>query len=487
MSLKVGYKDLNFVLITRRMKVEQLYTGCLAQGAYYIESNGEAAIIDPLRTVDGYVRMAKERGAKIKYIFETHFHADFVSGHVTLAKETGAPIIYGPTAKTNFDAIIAEDGQEFKLGNVTIKLLHTPGHTMESSSYLLIDENGKNHALFSGDTLFLGDVGRPDLAQKAASMTQEELAGILYDSLRNKVMTLEDDVIVYPGHGAGSACGKNMSSETIGSIGHEKATNYALRADMTKDEFVKELTDGLMAPPAYFPLNVKMNKEGYDDFEQVLDRAETGLSVDAFEAAANETGAVLLDTRHQSEFAKGFIPKSTFIGIDGGFAPWVGALIKDVEQPILLIAEEGRREEVITRLSRVGFDNVIGYLEGGFEAWKAAGKEVDSFESISAEDLAKIQSEDNVKICDVRKPGEYAAEHIDGACTAPLDDLNNYLEKFDANKTNYIHCLGGYRSVIAISILKARGIHNVVDVLGGFKAIEKADFKLTDFVCPTTS
>ncbi|MEO9532211.1 MAG: MBL fold metallo-hydrolase [Crocinitomicaceae bacterium] len=469
------------------MKVEQLYTGCLAQGAYYIESNGEAAIIDPLRTVDGYIRMADERGAKIKYIFETHFHADFVSGHVTLAKETGAPIIYGPTANTDFEATIAEDGQEFKLGNVTIKLLHTPGHTMESSCYLLIDENGKDHALFSGDTLFLGDVGRPDLAQKAASMTQEDLAGILFDSLRNKVMTLADEVIVYPGHGAGSACGKNMSSETVGSIGHEKATNYALRADMTKEEFVKELTDGLMAPPAYFPLNVKMNKEGYDDFDQVLNRAEKALSVEAFEAAANETGAVLLDTRHQSVFSKGFIPKSTFIGIDGGFAPWVGALIKDVKQPILLIAEEDRREEVITRLSRVGFDNVIGYLEGGFEAWKAAGKEVDSFDSISAEDLAKIQTEDQVKICDVRKPGEYAAEHIDGACTAPLDDLNNYLEKFDADKTNYVHCLGGYRSVIAISILKARGIHNVVDVLGGFKAIEKADFKLTDFVCPTTS
>lgn len=469
------------------MKVEQLYTGCLAQGAYYIESEGEAAIIDPLRTVDGYIRMAKERGAKIKYIFETHFHADFVSGHVTLAKETGAPIVYGPTAKTNFEALIAEDGQEFKLGNVVIKLLHTPGHTMESSSFLLLDENGKEHALFSGDTLFLGDVGRPDLAQKAASMTQEELAGILFDSLRNKIMTLPDDVIVYPGHGAGSACGKNMSKETIGSIGHEKATNYALRADMTKEEFVKELTDGLLAPPAYFPLNVKMNKEGYDDFDKVLNRADTALNVEEFEAAANETGAVVLDTRHQSVFSKGFIPKSTFIGIDGGFAPWVGALIKDVEQPILLVVDEDRREEVITRLSRVGFDNVIGYLDGGFEAWKAAGKEIDSFDSISAEDLAKIQKDESCKIIDVRKPGEYSAEHIDGAATAPLDDLNNYLEKFDDSKTNYVHCLGGYRSVIAISILKARGIHNVVDVLGGFKAIEKENFELTDFVCPTTS
>ncbi len=487
MSRKVEGKGLNFEVRFKRMKVEQLYTGCLAQGAYYIESNGEAAIIDPLRTVDGYIKMAADRGAKIKYIFETHFHADFVSGHVTLAKATGAPIVYGPTANPQFDCVIGEDNQEFKLGDVTIKLLHTPGHTMESSSYLLIDENGKEHSLFSGDTLFLGDVGRPDLAQKAASMTQEELAGILYESLRNKVMTLADDVIVYPGHGAGSACGKNMSSETVGSIGHEKATNYALRADMSKEEFVKEVTDGLMAPPAYFPLNVKMNKEGYDHFDEVLNRSNKGLSPQAFDAAANETSAVVLDTRHQTEFSKGFIPKSTFIGIDGGFAPWVGALIKDVEQPILLVVDEGRREEVVTRLARVGFDNVLGYLEGGFEAWKASGKEVDSFESISAEDLAKIQGNEDVKICDVRKPGEYAAEHIDGACTAPLDDLNNYLEKFDPNKTNYVHCLGGYRSVIAISILKARGIHNVVDVLGGFKAIEKADFKLTDFVCPTTS
>lgn len=469
------------------MKVEQLYTGCLAQGAYYIESKGEAAIIDPLRTVDGYIRMAEERGAKIKYIFETHFHADFVSGHVTLAKATGAPIIYGPTANPQFDCVIGEDGQEFKLGDVTIKLLHTPGHTMESSSYLLVDETGKDHSLFSGDTLFLGDVGRPDLAQKAASMTQEELAGILYDSLRSKVMTLADDVIVYPGHGAGSACGKNMSSETVGSIGHERATNYALRADMTKEEFVKEVTDGLLAPPAYFPLNVKMNKEGYDHFDEVLDRSNNGLSPAAFDAAANETGAVMLDTRHQSEFSKGFIPRSIFIGIDGGFAPWVGALIKDVEQPILLIVEEGRREEVITRLARVGFDNVIGFLEGGFQAWKNAGKEVDSFDSISAKELSKIQKDEQCKIIDVRKPGEYSAEHIDGAATAPLDDLNNYLEKFDADKTNYVHCLGGYRSVIAISILKSRGIHNVVDVLGGFKAIESEEFELTDFICPTTS
>ncbi|MFT4601582.1 MAG: hydroxyacylglutathione hydrolase [Arenicella sp.] len=487
MSLKVQGKHLNFVLRNKKMKVEQLYTGCLAQGAYYIESNGEAAIIDPLRTVDGYIQMAEERGAKIKYIFETHFHADFVSGHVTLAKATGAPIIYGPTANTNFDSVTGEDGQEFKLGKVTIKLMHTPGHTMESTSYLLIDENGKDHSLFSGDTLFLGDVGRPDLAQKAATMTQEQLAEILFDSLRTKVMPLADDVIVYPGHGAGSACGKNMSSETIGSIGHEKATNYALRADMTKEEFVKELTDGLMAPPAYFPLNVKMNKEGYDHFDEVLTRSNNGLSAAAFDAVANETGAVMLDTRHESVFSKGFIPRSIFIGIDGGFAPWVGALIKDVKQPILLIADEDRREEVVTRLARVGFDNIIGFLEGGIDAWTSAGKETDTFDSITATDLAKIQGEDNCKIIDVRKPGEYSAEHIDGAATAPLDALNDYLEKFDASKTNYVHCLGGYRSVIAISILKSRGIHNLVNVLGGFEEIQKAEFELTDFFCPTSS
>lgn len=467
------------------MKVEQLYTGCLAQGAYYIESNGEAAIVDPLREVNGYIEMARERGAKIKYIFETHFHADFVSGHVTLAKETGADIIYGPTANTQFEAIIAKDGQEFKLGNVVIKALHTPGHTMESTTYLLIDEEGKEHAIFSGDTLFLGDVGRPDLAQKAAEMTQEDLAGILYESLRSKIMTLPEDVIVYPGHGAGSACGKNMSKETIGSIGHEKANNYALRADMSKEEFIKEVTEGLAAPPAYFPQNVQLNKEGYEDVEAVIERATTALDVDAFEAAANETGALVLDVRHQSVFSKGFIPRSIFIGIDGGFAPWVGALIKDVKQPILLVADEDRLQEVLTRLSRVGFDHVIGYLKGGFEAWKAAGKEIDSLENISADELARLYRENETSIVDVRKPGEYEAEHISCAVSAPLDEINAYLAAFDEGKTHYVHCLGGYRSVIAISILKSRGIHNVVDVLGGYKAIQETNLPLTDYVCPT--
>lgn len=465
------------------MKIEQIYTGCLAQGAYYIESNGEVAIIDPLREVQPYIDMADNNNAKIKYIFETHFHADFVSGHVTLSKKTGAPIIYGPNAAPDFDCIVATDGQEFKLGNVTIKVLHTPGHTMESTTYLLLDENGKEHAIFSGDTLFLGDVGRPDLAQKAASMTQEQLAETLYDSLRTKIMTLPDDVIVYPGHGAGSACGKNMSKETVGSIGHEKANNYALRADMTKEEFVKEVTDGLTPPPKYFPLNVMLNKQGYEDIDEVLDRGQSGLSPDAFETAANETGAIVLDVRHQTEFVKGFVPRSIFIGIDGGFAPWVGALIADVKQPILLITPEGRLEETITRLSRVGFDNILGYLEGGFEAWKNAGKEVDSIETISAADLAKLQ---DARVVDVRKPSEYISEHVIDAVNAPLDFLNNHLTDFDPNQTNYVHCAGGYRSVIAESILKSRGIHNIVDVLGGFKAIKEADVKVTDYVCPTT-
>lgn len=468
------------------MRIEQIYTGCLAQGAYYIESKGEVAIIDPLREVQSYIDMAEENGAKIKYILETHFHADFVSGHVTLSKKTGAPIIYGPNAEPDFECTIAEDGQELKIGDVTIKVLHTPGHTMESTTYLLLDENGKEHAIFSGDTLFLGDVGRPDLAQKAASMTQEQLAETLFDSLRNKIMTLPDEVIVYPGHGAGSACGKNMSKETVGSIGHEKANNYALRADMTKEEFVKEVTDGLTPPPQYFPLNVMMNKKGYEDIDVVLEKGQQGMNPEAFEVAANETGAVVLDVRHQSDFAEGHVPRSIFIGIQGGFAPWVGALIADVKQPILLITPEGKLEETITRLSRVGFDNILGYLEGGLEAWKKAGKEVDTVETISAEDFAVLSKKEDLKVVDVRKPGEYNSEHLEGAINAPLSQLNNHLAEFDADKTNYVHCAGGYRSMIANSILKSRGIHNVVDVLGGFSAMSKTDIAKTDYVCPST-
>ncbi len=468
------------------MNIEQIYTGCLAQGAYYIESEGEVAIIDPLREVQPYLERAKRDKAKIKYIFETHFHADFVSGHVTLSRETGAPIVYGPSAKPSFEAIIAEDGQAFPLGKLTIIALHTPGHTMESTTYLLRDENGKDHAIFSGDTLFLGDVGRPDLAQKAANMTQEELAATLYDSLRTKIMPLADDVIVYPAHGAGSACGKNMMKETVDTLGNQKQMNYALRADMTKEEFVKEVTDGLLPPPQYFPLNVKMNKEGYDDIEDVIERGAVGLPPEAFETAANETGAVVLDVRHQSDFAKAHIPRSIFIGLGGSFAPWVGALIADVKQPILLITPEGKEEETITRLSRVGFDGTIGFLKGGLEAWIAAGKDTDSVTSMDAETF-KAHVEAKAPIFDVRKETEYNAEHLVDAHLTPLDFLNDHLAAFPAKDTFYVHCAGGYRSMIAASILKSRGIHNLVDVAGGFGAIKKAGIKTTDFVCPTTS
>lgn len=468
------------------MKIEQIYTGCLAQGAYYIESNGEVAIIDPLREVKPYIDRAKKDNASIKYIFETHFHADFVSGHVTLAKETGATIIYGPTANPSFDAHIAKDNEVFRLGDITIVAMHTPGHTMESTTYLLRDENGKDHAIFSGDTLFLGDVGRPDLAQKAADMTQEELAGMLYDSLRTKIMPLADDVIVYPAHGAGSACGKNMMKETVDTLGNQKSMNYALRANMTKEEFIDEVTEGLQAPPKYFPLNVKMNKEGYDDIDEVLKRGTQALTPDAFEAAANETEAVVLDVRHQNEFVKGHIPRSIFIGIDGGFAPWVGALIADVKQPILLVAPEGREEETITRLSRVGFDNTLGYLKGGFDAWKAASKEYDTISSISAEVFKEKLEEAAVPVFDVRKEGEYVSAHIKDAHLTPLDFLNDHLSEFPENETFYVHCAGGYRSVIAASILKSRGIHNLVDVAGGFGAIKKAGIPVTDYVCPST-
>lgn len=465
------------------MKIEQIYTGCLAQGAYYIENQGEVAIIDPLREVTPYLKRANEDGAKIKYIFETHFHADFVSGHVTLSKETAAPIIFGPTAETSFDAITAEDGQVFPLGDATITVLHTPGHTMESSVYLLKDKNGKEQAIFSGDTLFLGDVGRPDLAQKIGEITEKDLAGFLYDSLRTKIMPLPDDVIVYPAHGAGSSCGKNLSKETVDTLGNQKETNYALRADMTKEEFIKEVTDGLLPPPKYFPLNVQLNKEGYEDFQEVLDRSAQALTADAFEAAANETEAVVLDVRHENDFAKGHIPRSIFIGLDGSFAPWVGALIADVKQPILLVAPEGLEKEAITRLSRVGFDATIGYLKGGFEAWKKASKEYDTVSSISAKTFKEIN---DVPIFDVRKEGEYLSEHILNATNTPLDYINNYLSEFPETEAFYVHCEGGYRSMIAASILKSRGIHNLIEVAGGFEAIKEAGIPTTAYVCPST-
>ena len=465
------------------MTVEQIYTGCLAQGAYYIASNGEAVIIDPLREVGPYIDRAEKDGVKIKYILETHFHADFVSGHLDLAAKTGATIVYGPTANTKFDCHVATDGEVLKVGDVEIQVLHTPGHTMESTTFLLKDESGKDHAIFSGDTLFLGDVGRPDLAQKAASMTQEELAATLYNSLRTKIMTLADDVIVYPGHGAGSSCGKNMSKETVGTIGEQKATNYALRADMTVEEFVAEVTDGLTTPPAYFPENVRMNKTGYESLEKVMEKGLRPLSPDAFEAAANETDALVIDTRHQGTFINGFVPQSIFIGIDGSFAMWVGALILDINQPILIIAEPGREEEVVTRLSRVGYDNSIGYLEGGFDAWKAAGKDFDTLDQVTAEELKGIEG---ATIVDVRKKGEYLSEHVIDAINVELDYFNDQMASVPQEGTFYVHCAGGYRSVIAASILKARGYHNMVDVAGGFKAIKEAGLNVTDYVCPST-
>lgn len=455
------------------MKVEQIYTGCLSQGAYYIESQGEVAIIDPLRETKPYLERAEKDNAKIKYIFETHFHADFVSGHITLSQQTGAPIVYGPLANPTFEAIVAKDNEVFKLGDVTITAIHTPGHTMESTTYLLKDENGKDYAIFSGDTLFLGDVGRPDLAQKANEVTQEDLAGILFDSLRNKIMPLADDVIVYPAHGAGSACGKNMMKETVDTLGNQKQMNYALRADMTRKEFIKEVTDGLAPPPLYFPMNVKMNREGYSDFNEVLAEGTKALDPETFERVANETNAIVLDVRHQNDFISGHIPRSIFIGLDGGFAPWVGALLADVEQKILLVVAPGREEEAVTRLSRVGFDKTLGYLEGGVAAWEKAGKEIDTLTSVSAETL-KEKMQSNVPIVDVRNDGEYNTAHIPQAQHAPLGFLNDYLDGLPENETFYLHCAGGYRSVIAASILKSRGIHNVVDVAGGFKAIKEA-------------
>ena len=468
------------------MKIEQIYTGCLAQGAYYIESNGEVAIIDPLREVSPYLDRAKLDKSKIKYIFETHFHADFVSGHITLAKATGAKIIYGPNADPSFEATIAKDGQDFALGEITITALHTPGHTMESTSYLLRDKNGKDHALFTGDTLFLGDVGRPDLAQKASNMTQEELAGTLFDSLRTKIMPLADDVIVYPAHGAGSACGKNMMKETVDTLGNQKEVNYALRSDMTKEEFIKEVTEGLLPPPAYFPMNVKMNKEGYKDIDEVLAQGENALSPKAFEVAANETGAVILDVRHQDDFAKGHIPGAIFIGIDGNFAPWVGDLIKDVQQPILLVAHKDRIKETITRLSRVGFDNTLGYLKGGFEAWKKTANEYDTVSSIKAITFKEILEVTDVPVFDVRKENEFASEHVLNAINTPLDAINNHLPEFPTNELFYIHCAGGYRSMIAASILKNRGIHNFINIEEGFTSIKEIGIEVSHFICPTT-
>ena len=467
------------------MKIEQLYTGCLAQGAYYIESEGEVAIIDPLRETQQYIDKAEANNAKIKYIFETHFHADFVSGHVDLAKKTGATIVFGPGASTEYDIHSAIDNEEFKIGKITIKVLHTPGHTLESSTYLLINENGKDHAIFSGDTLFLGDVGRPDLAIKS-DLTKEDLAVMLFDSLRNKIMPLADDIIVYPAHGAGSACGKNLSKETVGVLGEQKKTNYALRADMTKAEFVKEVLDGIAAPPQYFAKNAMMNKTGYSNFEYVLKKGDSPLNPEEFEALTNHESALILDVRPQSEFIKSHIPNSIFIGLNGGFAPWVGALITDIKQPIILVAPKGKEVEAVTRLSRVGYDNTLGYLQGGIEAWVSSGRDIETLESISAETFANRVKSGGINILDVRKDGEYTASHLEDAQHFALDFINNNMNQVHKNKTYHIHCAGGYRSVIAASILKARGYNNLVDIAGGFGAIKKTDLPTTDFVCPST-
>ncbi|WP_114904921.1 rhodanese-like domain-containing protein [Kordia sp. SMS9] len=467
------------------MKIEQIYTGCLAQGAYYIESNGEAAIIDPLRETQTYIDKAKTNNVNIKYVFETHFHADFVSGHLDLAKATGATIVFGPNATTDYEIYNAKDNEVFSIGNIQIKALHTPGHTLESTTYVLIDENGKEHAIFSGDTLFLGDVGRPDLAIKS-DVTKEDLAGMLYDSLRTKIMTLPDDIIVYPAHGAGSACGKNLSKETVGVLGEQKQTNYALRADMTKEEFIEEVLDGIAPPPQYFAKNALLNKTGYDLFETVLEKGDVALTPDMFEALANEESALVLDVRNRKDFVTEHIPNSIFIGLDGGFAPWVGALIKDLQQPIVLVVPEGKSEEAITRLSRVGYDNTLGYLEGGIEAWKASGRETTSIESISAEAFEIRLQENTLNVLDVRKDGEYKAKHIENVQHFALDFINEQMNEINPANEYHIHCAGGYRSVIAASILKARGFHKVIDIAGGFAAIKKTTIPLTEFVCPST-
>lgn len=463
------------------MNIEQIYTGCLAQGAYYVTSNGEALIIDPLRETKPYLERLSKDNVQLKYIFETHFHADFVSGHVDLSHKTGAQIVYGPNASPEFDCIVAKDNEVFKVGDITITVLHTPGHTMESSTFLLKDEHGKDIAIFSGDTLFLGDVGRPDLAQKAANLTQEELAGHLYDSLMNKIMPLADDVIVYPAHGAGSACGKNMMKETVDTLGNQKKMNYALNQP-SKEAFVVAVLDGLTPPPAYFGMNVAMNKKGIESFEHVRNNGMRALSVEAFEAAAETEGALILDTRSSNVFWKGFVPQSINIGLNGDFAPWVGALIANVNQPILLVTEEGQEEETVTRLARVGFDNQLGHLKGGFSAWSTAGKEVDTIDRISATAFeSRFNAE--VKVVDVRKETEYVAEHVSEAFNRPLNLINDWTKDINPDEHFFLHCAGGYRSMIAASILQARGFRNFSEIEGGFKAIGDTSVPKTDFVC----
>ncbi|MDG1571552.1 rhodanese-like domain-containing protein [Robiginitalea sp. M366] len=470
------------------MKVEQIYTGCLAHAAYYIESKGEAAVFDPLREVQPYIDRAQIDNAEIKYVFETHFHADFVSGHLDLRKKTGAEIVFGPNAKPGYEATVAEDGQVFRVGDCQVKVIHTPGHTMESTTYLLIDEKGEQHGIITGDTLFIGDVGRPDLAQHVVSeLTEEKLAAHLYDSLRNKIMPLPDHLIVYPNHGAGSACGKMMSKETTDTLGHQKEVNYALRADMTKEEFIKELLTGLTTPPGYFPQNVLMNIKGYESLDEIMERGTQPLDPAAFEAAAEESGALVLDTRKADDFAKGFIPNSINIGLEGSFAQWVGEMIPDVKHPLLLVTEAGKEEEAVTRLSRVGYDNTLGYLKGGFEAWKAAGKDVEETRRITAAELEKqVNAGHSPMIIDVRKRSEYDSEHLVDAVNIPLNELNKHLAEIPKDKPFVLHCQGGYRSMIAAAMLKQRGWENFTDVDGGFDALKETGLPRTDYVCPTT-
>lgn len=470
----------------KKMKIEQIYTGCLAQGAYYIKSKDEAVIIDPLREVKPYLDKLSEDNVKLKYIFETHFHADFVSGHLDLAEKTGAQIVYGPNAETSFQKYQAKDGEILNVGDISFVVLHTPGHTLESTTYLLKDESGKDIAIFSGDTLFIGDVGRPDLAQKSGEMTIEDLAGMSFDSLRTKILPLSDDVLVYPAHGAGSACGKNMSKETFDTLGNQKQSNYALRENMTKEEFIKEVTEGLAPPPYYFAENARLNKTGYSSIDTVLEKGAVPLSVEQFDDIVHSQDALILDTRYKTEFTNAHIPNSVFIGIDGTFAPWVGALILNLKHPIVLIAPKGREEEVVTRLARVGYDNTLGFLEGGLEAWKAAGREVDAIESIPAFQFETRMAKDTLNVLDVRRPSEFEAEHVEEAISYPLDFLNKNMGTLDVDKYYYLYCGSGYRSVIAASILKARGYGKVIDVAGGFGAISATGIKRTEYVCPTT-
>ncbi|MFT7020536.1 MAG: glyoxylase-like metal-dependent hydrolase (beta-lactamase superfamily II) [Cyclobacteriaceae bacterium] len=467
------------------MIVEQIYTGCLAEAAYYIESDGEVAIVDPLRETKPYLEKASSHNARIKYVLETHFHADFVSGHIDLARQGGAEIVFGPTATPDYPAYIATDEEELSLGKVTIRVLHTPGHTMESTSFLLLDEAGRPHALFSGDTLFIGDVGRPDLAVKS-DVSREDLASFLFDSLRNKIMPLPDDVIVYPGHGAGSACGKNMSTETSDTLGNQKLFNYALQKDMTRGAFIREVTAGLVAPPQYFPKNAVINKSGYEPIEDVLSRGIVALDVKSFKSLVGENGALILDTRNSVEFIKSFVPGSLWIGIEDNFAPWVGALIKDLDQPIVFLADPGQEENVVTRLARVGYDHALGYLAGGIENWIQAGESTDRLISCNVEQFLLGMQEEEWQVMDVRKVSEFDSQHLEGAINIPLDFFEREVKKLNSRNKYFVHCFGGYRSLIASSILIAAGFYNIVNVNGGFKQIKQLTTKVTSYQEPVT-